>query len=183
VQPVRSADSLCNLTQNRDCRGWLARLLPDGARDLTFRPDTDRVSIAAWRVWEFDGPIAVQPDGKILVAGNQQLSRLNPDASIDHSLRRRCPIVKSMLLRSNRRPHSHRWEFLASGETLRWGIARLSPRGALDTRFQSTLRVRRRIRTSTLHRSLHLCRTPPEEWSSLVCSKLLANPASWISRD
>jgi uncharacterized delta-60 repeat protein len=141
--------SICGFVVQPDGRiviagAGLARLLPDGARDLTFRPDTDRGLYRRLGVCGEFGrdQLAVQPDGKILVAGNQQLSRLNPDASIDHSFA--APVPDREVNALEIQPDGRiliAGNFWHLGETLRWGIARLSPRGALDTRFQSTLRV------------------------------------------
>ena len=120
----------------------LARLLPDGALDLSFRPDTDhgvyrRLGVCG--AFERE-QLAVQPDGKILVAGDQQLSRLHPDASIDDSFAAPVPDgeVNALKIQPDGRILIG-GDFWHLGETLRWGIARLGPRGALDTGFQPPL--------------------------------------------
>lgn len=117
----------------------LARLLPDGALDPSFRPDTDRGVYRRLGVCgEFEPvQLAVQPDGKILVVGDQQLSRLNPDASIDDSFQ--APVPDGSVYAVKIQPDGRilvGGSFWRLGEKLRWGIGRLAPNGALDAAFQ-----------------------------------------------
>lgn len=54
--------------------GRLVRLWPDGSRDTTFTPVIG---------WAHVHSVAIQPDGKLVVAGDKSVQRLNPDGSVD----------------------------------------------------------------------------------------------------
>jgi len=100
--------SICGFVVQPDGRiviagAGLARLLPDGARDLTFRPDTDRGLYRRLGVCgELDGTNSRYNRtvrSWLPATSNSPASIRTPLSTI--LLRRRCPIVKSMLLRSN----------------------------------------------------------------------------------
>ena len=119
--------------------GGIARLLPDGARDRTFTPRIDGAVFRRLGVCGEYEPVhlAIRPDGKIVVAGDQQLSRLNPDASIDSSFDAPAPdgeVYAMDVLPDGRILLGG--SFWHMGTALRWGIARVLPDGSLDNGFR-----------------------------------------------
>ncbi len=120
-------------------RNGLARLNPDGSVDTTFVPPlfSQGDLVAAVR-------IIIQPDGKILVAGNDfriggttyQLIRLNSDGSLDASFS--LPIFNSPLDGLALQPDGKilvGGGFSTIGLIERRVVARLNPNGTLDTSF------------------------------------------------
>lgn len=64
----------------------IARLLPDGAEDSSFRPKKDQGVFQLIGTEEFGGvSIAIQRDGRILAAGDKYFVRLHQDGSVDDS--------------------------------------------------------------------------------------------------
>jgi len=117
----------------------IARLLPDGTRDRTFAPRIDEGVFRRLGMCSEYEPVqlAIQADGKILVAGDQQLSRLNPDASIDSSFHAPAPdgTVYAMDILPGGRILLV-GSFWHMGPALRWGIARVLSNGPLDDKFR-----------------------------------------------
>ena len=120
-------------------RNALARLNADGSVDLTFVPPPFSQSdlVAPLK-------IIVQPDGKILAAGNDfriggttyPLIRLNSDGSLDASFS--LPIIGSSLVGLALQPDGKiliGGDFGAIGSIERRIAARLNPNGTLDTTF------------------------------------------------
>ncbi len=120
-------------------RNALARLNADGSVDLTFVPPPFSQSdlVAPLK-------IIVQPDGKILVAGNDfriggttyPLIRLNADGSLDASFS--LPIIGSAIYGLALQPDGKiliGGDFGAIGTTVRRIAARLNSNGTLDTTF------------------------------------------------
>ena len=120
-------------------RNGLARLNPDGSLDPTFVPPpfSQGDLVAPLR-------IIIQPDGKILVAGNDfriggttyQLIRLNSDGSVDASFS--LPIINSPIFGLALQPDGKiliGGEFSTIGTFERRVVARLNSNGTLDTTF------------------------------------------------
>ena len=125
----------------RPCRG-LVRLLPNGMLDSSFVP-ASQMPAGVYAV-------AIQPDGRILVAGpsdvlnpseNHSVARLNADGSLDASFEA-IPIA-------NERIHALGVQadgrillgggFTAITGVTRRGVARLQPNGSLDGSFDAGL--------------------------------------------
>ncbi|MBZ5551927.1 MAG: hypothetical protein LAO21_04335 [Acidobacteriia bacterium] len=125
-------------------RNHIGRLNPDGSLDTNFNPGTNNAVFA----------MAVQPDGKILVAGDfstlggggtgtttvYRIGRLNPDGSLDTDFN---PGTDGTVLELAVQPDG---KILVgggfttlggggTGTTARWCIGRLNPDGSLDTNF------------------------------------------------
>lgn len=123
---------------NNVSRNRVARILPSGSLDISFNPGTG----ADDRVWS----IALQPDGKILIAGEftayngtpaPYIARLNSDGSLDNTFAMGTgpnSIVQSIALQGD-------GKILISGMftsfngTQRNSIARLNSDGSLDVSF------------------------------------------------
>lgn len=121
-------------------RNRIARINGDGSIDTSFDPGTGIDS------WSWINAIVLQPDGKVLIAGEfttyngierNRIARLNPDGSLDTSFdpgNGPSEVVKSILLQPD-------GKILIGGlfsnynGTARNRIARLNPDGSLDTSF------------------------------------------------
>lgn len=121
-------------------RNRIARINGDGSLDTSFDPGTGIDS------WSWINAIVLQPDGKVLIAGEfttyngierNRIARLNPDGSIDTSFdpgNGPSEVVKSIFLQPD-------GKILIGGlfsdynGTARNRIARLNPDGSLDTSF------------------------------------------------
>ena len=134
-------------TYNGVQRNGVARLLSNGALDSGFNPGLGTTNT----IWS----VLVQPDGKILVAGEftsfntQQrlhIARLNADGTLDSSFNPG-PLgpnnnIYAMAMASGgvtNVPIIIAGTFTSVGGQLRGGIARLNPDGSLDTSFAPLL--------------------------------------------
>ena len=126
-------------------RQGLVRLLPDGALDNTF---TAPAALGSGTVFSFYGDaIAVQPDGKILVATPEAaagpVSRLNPDGSLDASFQpggvAGFSIMSLTLLAGGQLLEAGR--YVAPGPQHSRSLVQVAPTGALDPAFAPTFQV------------------------------------------
>ncbi len=127
------------LNVNRESRVRLARLLPDGALDTGFQPGSGLGTRAS--------AVAVQEDGRILVAGLFQrfgeipcngLVRLNDDGSLDPDFRLGGDQdlgVESVVVQPDGRILIGGWFKRYHGQA-RWLVARLHRDGTLDETFR-----------------------------------------------
>jgi uncharacterized delta-60 repeat protein len=139
---------------------YVLRYEADGSLDPTFGSGgAARVSITDWYDLELPNAVAIQPDGKILVAGSAPLSkpgtstiwgfaiaRLHPDGSIDYAFAdngrvlfnfnsKKDAFLEGVALQSN-------GYIVAVGRSeTGFAFARLTPNGMLDTGFNSTGKV------------------------------------------
>jgi len=129
-------------------RGGIARLNTDGTLDTSFDPGTgtlDPDTGAFGAVFD----LAVQPDGRVLIAGNftsidfrsrNGVARLLPDGALDTSFDPGSganDAVFSLTLDPAGRPLIG-GPFTSYNGTRRMGLARLKPDGTLDTSFLDT---------------------------------------------
>ncbi len=126
---------------NNVSRNRIARLNPNGSLDLTFDP-----------ILGFDGSVnevnavALQPDGKIIVAGwfetiqgypRSMIARLNADGSLDPTFDPGTGfenIARSLALQPDGKIIVGGWFKFFNGIS-RSGVARLNPNGSLDASF------------------------------------------------
>ncbi|HXT12270.1 MAG TPA: Calx-beta domain-containing protein [Candidatus Angelobacter sp.] len=133
-------------TYNSASRHGIARIDTSGELDTTFDPG-DGINITGG---DFVSALAVQPDGKVLVAGSftsfngqfcGNIIRLNPDGSVDSSFREATGtgangIVRSIFLRGDGKIILG-GDFTFFNGTARNYIARLNPDGTVDTTYTS----------------------------------------------
>ncbi len=138
---------------NGQPRNWLGRLNPDGSLDAGFDPCLE-IPPQAWG--PFVGSLALQPDGKVLVAGffasvggqpRNSIARLNPTDPATQELSRNGPIVT--WLRGGTSPELWRTTFELSTNGLDWsslGPGARTPGGwtftGITTQAHSTIRAR-----------------------------------------
>jgi uncharacterized delta-60 repeat protein len=120
----------------------LARLNPDGTLDATFAADA---GIGPCSDSTYVSSLAVQPDGKILVAGyfsqlagqaRMNMGRLNADGSLDVEFEAATTInsVYAMAVQADGKILVGGSYFLLNGQT-RTNLGRLNPDGSLDAAF------------------------------------------------
>ncbi len=115
-------------------RNHLARINADSGLDKTFAPDTSGRPVA----------VALQPDGKLLVAGTftsiagvtrQGMARLNADGTLDLTFNPKINgPVRVMLVQADGRIMIG-GTFTSIADTARYNLARLNADGTLDTAF------------------------------------------------
>lgn len=133
-------------------RGPLARLNPDGSCDPTFVWPYREFNVDGWHPFQFIKSIAVQEDGKILMAGSFEdgrgalspgVARVNADGSFDHGFRPDIGRNRAGLVtvQEDGRILLGATAESANGQS-RSGIVRLLPDGSLDSTFDASLELR-----------------------------------------
>lgn len=133
-------------------RGPLARLNPDGSCDSTFVWPHEEFNVYGWHPFQFIESIAVQADGKILMAGSFEdgrgalspgVARVNADGSFDHGFRPDIGRSRANLVtvQADGRILLGATAESANGQS-RAGIVRLLPDGSLDSTFNARLELR-----------------------------------------
>jgi uncharacterized delta-60 repeat protein len=118
-----------------DDRGMLVRLLENGTLDNTFG-DGGRVSVDEARVLD---NVAVQPDGKIVVAGDQRLLRYLGDGTLDMTFGEEGKLKLDLLLSEVQKLEIRLDEeariLVAGGGDKKLVVARFTSDGVLDPSF------------------------------------------------
>ena len=120
----------------------IARLLPDGEEDTSFRPEKDRGVFRLIGIEEFGGVgLALLPDARILVAGDKYLVRLRQDGSLDKEFSMYAPDgpVEDVVVQPDGR-FLVTGSFWHAGTVPRWGVFRMMPTGILDDSFHAPIK-------------------------------------------
>ncbi|HEY5909286.1 MAG TPA: hypothetical protein VJA21_01640 [Verrucomicrobiae bacterium] len=109
---------------NNQPRANVARILPDGSLDTSFRP--------TWTNHFEVGLLALQPDAKLLAGGSGELVRFNPDGSLDPGFMGHLHESLGMRLRCLALQADGK---IVLGGEFADGLARLNADGSLDDTF------------------------------------------------
>jgi len=120
----------------------VARLMPDGTLDASFRQDPARPAPLNMRENSVPVQLALQADGKIVVAMHDHCYRLNSNGAEDTSFRCLPPDgeVYALAVQPDGRILIG-GDFERVGDTMEWGIARLYENGSLDLSFIVPIRL------------------------------------------
>jgi uncharacterized delta-60 repeat protein len=124
---------------NGVARNGIARLNPNGSVDGSFNPGSSADRLV--------GPVALQPDGKILVGGNftafngvarNGLARLNPDGGVDEGFNPDANAFSSanaLAVQPDGKIIVAAYDFNVADGTTSYEVIRLNPNGSLDGSF------------------------------------------------